>query len=544
MSFHTYSKSIVEDYLSTVAYVDDLIFSNRIATKAVDIGDPDMRAVSAKNPILEKVEKVEETVPVPQLIPNINPLTFTNAFLEKGINCALIELSEDRSNIESIKKTLKKSDVIILDWQMHSDLGRNACELVELILSEDKNKSLSLRLLVIYTDQPVYNTLIRESVVPIFDSLKISYNVSASGTEIISGHTKIIVFQKPKLGTTENGKISGEDLPEKIIEELTLLTEGLVSNTALKAVTVIRRSAHKLLGAFNKDLDAAYLAHRAMTPLPEDAEALLKSSIVDSIDSVISYSDVASACNIDQIEKWFIDNTLEDNEITIVRATNRVTINDEERKKWLIKGYKEFTNNILQSYGKGELDENQFENYDRNGLLKNTNDCFIKSGTYSSEDFAILTHHKSNFITPTYVPILTLGVVVQRQDNDKYYLCIQQRCESVRIQEREVRNFLFLPLTENGSYPIIFKKSQGDYIKLKVNINNSHCLLILKFKQTNKGLVQAINEDGGYNFFDTYGKQYKWILDLKESHAQRIANKFASQLSRIGLEESEWLRRS
>jgi hypothetical protein len=38
-------------------------------------------------------------------------------------------------------------------------------------------------------------------------------------------------------------------------------------------------------------------------------------------------------------------------------------------------------------------------------------------------------------------------------------------------------------------------------------------------------------------------EKFIWILDLKEAHAQRIANLYAARLSRVGLDESEWLRR-
>lgn len=37
--------------------------------------------------------------------------------------------------------------------------------------------------------------------------------------------------------------------------------------------------------------------------------------------------------------------------------------------------------------------------------------------------------------------------------------------------------------------------------------------------------------------------QFKWISELKNDHAQRISNDFAAKLSRVGLDESEWLRR-
>ncbi len=33
------------------------------------------------------------------------------------------------------------------------------------------------------------------------------------------------------------------------------------------------------------------------------------------------------------------------------------------------------------------------------------------------------------------------------------------------------------------------------------------------------------------------------MADLNDAQAQRVANNYASQLSRVGLDESEWLRR-
>jgi hypothetical protein len=540
MTFHNHSKQIVEDFLGTVAYVDDLIFSTK---KEVQPGIIPFTGTMREAVVSSEItEKIEQNIPK-QLVPNIDPLVFTNAFIEKGIHCALLELSDDKSNIESIKKTLKKSDVIILDWQMHNDLGKCSAELIKFMLTEDKVTSLSLRLLVIYTDQPNYNTLITENLISIFDELQIKYTLN-SDVEIQSGHTKIVVLQKPKINTKEDGKVSGEELPERIIEEMTMLTEGLVSNTALKAVSVIRRNTHNLLGIFNKGLDSAYLAHRSLLPTPDDAEPLMISSIVDSMNSILTYSNCISNCNYEQIEKWFDSNSYADKEIVIVKKTNKVNVNDEERKAWLKKGSEEFTKYILAKNGKQPLTDSNYENYEKHDLLKNSTDCFITENSNCSEEFAIITHHKSNLMSQAYIPYLTLGAVLQDIADGKYYLCIQQRCDSVRIKETEIRNFLFLPIEEKGSFPIIIINSEGVYLTLKVNATNCHSLLIKQFSQTKNGIIEAINETGNFYFNDTNDTKYKWILDLKESHAQRIANKFAAQLSRVGLDESEWLRRN
>ncbi|MFT5250534.1 MAG: hypothetical protein ACI93P_002276 [bacterium] len=39
-------------------------------------------------------------------------------------------------------------------------------------------------------------------------------------------------------------------------------------------------------------------------------------------------------------------------------------------------------------------------------------------------------------------------------------------------------------------------------------------------------------------------EEFEWILDLKDWHAQRIVTDYAATLSRVGLNESEWLRKS
>lgn len=43
-------------------------------------------------------------------------------------------------------------------------------------------------------------------------------------------------------------------------------------------------------------------------------------------------------------------------------------------------------------------------------------------------------------------------------------------------------------------------------------------------------------------FESKYGEEYEWVLELKDLQAQRIVDAYCSRLSRVGLDESEWLR--
>jgi hypothetical protein len=60
--------------------------------------------------------------------------------------------------------------------------------------------------------------------------------------------------------------------------------------------------------------------------------------------------------------------------------------------------------------------------------------------------------------------------------------------------------------------------------------------------------ARKFGKSNNYFFLQFYknkkiDENFKWILDLKDAHAQRIANTYAAKLSRVGLDESEWLRR-
>jgi hypothetical protein len=44
-------------------------------------------------------------------------------------------------------------------------------------------------------------------------------------------------------------------------------------------------------------------------------------------------------------------------------------------------------------------------------------------------------------------------------------------------------------------------------------------------------------------FLESQGKKFIWVGELKFAYAQRIINQFATQFSRVGLDEFEWLRR-
>ena len=61
---------------------------------------------------------------------------------------------------------------------------------------------------------------------------------------------------------------------------------------------------------------------------------------------------------------------------------------------------------------------------------------------------------------------------------------------------------------------------------------------------SSKKQVTASRSDSTWTIKSTKGPSFEWVAQLKDEHAQRIANEFAGSFSRVGVNESEWVRRS
>jgi len=570
MSFQEYSKSIVRDFLGSVAFIDDRIFSSKpvivetLPTKDQEIASPTpiSSKVPTENPTipvteriavtprahvpatkdeLESTDRSKETVIKTEDM-DIDPKKFMSAFTKEGIHCSLCEY--DEADLELYKALLQKSDVAILDWNMNSGKpeGTEASLLIGDLLAIDKESSL--RLIVIYssTPKPQWNEILIKRIKPLFGDRE----TTLTDFSIISGHTKIVFVYK------------GDPiiLPARLIDEFVEMTSGLVSNTALKAITLIRDNTNKILGSYHKELDPAYLSNRIHLVnnklSPELSEDLIRDMIMGSIFDLIHSSQLKEACDLSKIDIWLDEKDKFKQNRVQVKDTH-LDLEKTERLCWLNLGFDEFHNQIIERSGVKKNPDFK----DKKSIRANPTPYFTPIGNLlekPNEEFAILSHQKANFLGKEIKPILTLGVVIKYQEEisnpqepdnvirkDHYMLSVQQPCDSLRLDKDEARSYIFLELKEdpgNKETKIIIKES-GEYRKFAPMLN-SHFLKTFMFKETNDGVVQAVNQ----KFTSIAGVEFEWLCDLKSNHAQRIINEFSSYLSRVGLDEPEWLRNS
>lgn len=526
-SYDASTISIVNDYIKTITFVDDEIVFND--------------EVSDEN--------------------KINANLLMKIFASKGKFTTFLQY-KNHSEKDNILKLLVQSDTCVIDWylkinavdggecdpdededdvEIQSVRGPYAIELIKDLIERNDGR---LKLIVIYTAE--------------IDALGITKalceGLNTFGLDVIKHEEcllevcdiKISVLFKPTIKVhSENDVVAKRivgygDLPDVIVKELSFFTQGLLSNTIMESINILRNSTGKLLSTFHKDLDAAFLAHRAVIPERADASSLIIDSIIGAIRSLFYYKGVDKIL-CDELICEFIDKSC------------------PSGHKYTFKGKDILKEDLIKVQQLGHETHFKSKSYS-NGFIDEYYKHAAKSYQYTpdslehvNELFSILTHHKSLYREAGVIPKLTLGVIMQGVVSHQYLVCVQQSCDSVRILSGESRRFMFLPLNmqENKKkFDLVFCDS-GEYKYMQIGYANNYNLRTIKFS-TEHGSVFAVREGVDFIFepdyssddFDPPQEKFRWICDLKDMHAQRILNTFASNMSRIGLDESEWLRKS
>lgn len=493
-------------------------------------------------------------------------------FANDGKICSVYKFSSEK-DVDNIVKIAQKSDITILDWKMSpNDLytsidneaddeeediviskGHYALEILSKVIASEQNK---LKLYVIYTDEIEFNRIIDE----------IKSKLQNDGHTIVPDTTysfccncnKVTVFGKAEIKTkTDHNRelfersYAYDELGEALYSEFTNFTQGIVAGIFLKSISTIRKNTFPLLNTFRQDIDPAFVSHTGMLPNPDDAQDHIVEIIGSEIKSLIR-STLDNKVTKELIE-CYVDSLPNENipfAIPMDPPINSFPKNftKEELKKLLQVGIVKYCN-FEQKGAKLQIELSKKGvqalpiSIIRAQGLSQTN--AQERAKKSNIEFAKLTtickrYFKSN------LSILTLGVILKSHTDsgkDEYWICIQPKCDSIRISqkendEQEGRFFTFLQLTKRDKGEIIINKDIS--LKIEYNITKSRQF---KFKSTDQDKVVHVSEqDDKMIFMDSSGKSFELIGELKNDFAQGIANNFASQISRVATNHSEWLR--
>lgn len=514
------------------------------------------------------------------------------AFADKGKLCSVYKVKPEDRYIADAYNLSKVSDVTIVDWIIKGERSEVA-ELVlgldneddeadsggNMVNSETRFKGFIVKgiirkyitdseanypkLLIIYTSEPNPRSIVEEikeefSELRAFDGSSLVYKglrvvVLRKSTNDTEPYETVEPMQEAASGseqvvensdddsdasvaevinqTSTDLAVSIEDLPDRICDEFSKLTGGLVETLVIQALAGIRNNAFKILGSFDKKVDAAYLAHKTILPTPEDAHELLAEIIGSEIKSAIPH---CSDEYLDILISHFVKEHL-------IKKSGSISVNNqsysiEELCSLINKG-------ALKKQGQ---DVKLASKENKKTKIKVGNDIveLFRSSSYTTREshleFAGLASNKRNYENKK-THFISLGIMIQNIRTKELFVCIHPKCDCVRLNPNSEHNIIFVKLEESlkehelGEIVILDKNYTIDYKTSKI--------FQLKFKADRSGLIKS-KEAGEFIVIKSKSgrERYKYIGHLKNDFAQDIANKVASIICRVGRNPSEWLR--
>jgi hypothetical protein len=324
-----------------------------------------------------------------------------------------------------------------------------------------------------------------------------------------------------------------------LIEEFSELTAGLICAVAVYSLSEVREHTHSLIANLGRHLDPAFLAHRALLSQPQEATEYALDLVADEIGSLVQACDVDSICGESAIRER-VARMSHDPKV----ALQSLGWTPEDKA-----GAADLAVNGIASKIKEDKRPKAAKKLDAVALVYSESEAIARA---SERDFAVAATLLRRKDGSKSLPQLTLGTILRRvvaaAGRPEYLVCIQPRCDCVRLGLME-RSFLFLPATTNEERNHLILNDGGTPRRLRLG-DRPQDIEAIRFAPTEKGMVLATRTKGEGSGPDTLdfaaagagGEKFRWAGQLKASHAQRLANRFAAQTARVGLSEPEWLR--
>lgn len=441
------------------------------------------------------------------------------SFSELGVICGV--LGPEQSAMEA----MRQADIVVLDWLLKDGDSRYTLELLGDLLGgkDDRN---ALRLVAIYTGEARLDD-IAQKVLHELQRMELDPEENNLPNSIPYRHGRVVLYAKSnvKLATDlMERSVAVETLPSKLLDDFADMTQGLLPGIALTSLAAVREGEHRVLDRFNAKLDPAFLAHRACLPEPEEAEGQMVGHVADELRGLMDEAVAdASPADADAAERWL---------------------------------RRHFSENAQVEFGKRTLDLEEMVDLATVGLKSsvlsdNNNDFKSLSSGFAGSDAEDLDERLAwimSFRTISNLPppLLWLGTVVTHTTDgqERHLLCMRPRCDCVRLNGETT--FLFLPLSaprKRGQQVVV--RLENQFKRLAIGLEPGGWILRRFHPLEGTGSVTATKHEGDDHFLftDAGGLQYQWLGELKSEYAQRVAQAFAENMSRVPVDESEWLRR-
>jgi|SRR5579859_107199 len=549
MSFTVRSRAVAERFLqSAVVFDDEASFgpaeSTDEAVPEVSVdpteGEATIEEIAGEKPhlLIEPAPREQGDVEV-----GVNAKVLGDAFARTGLICGFLKSGDDGldQSRELVVRSARRADIVVLDWSINRDEGAATSEIIRQVLAADSDEEeRRLRLIAIYTSR-LETEVILDRLQAVVDEFFEDCTLKREQFSLVKGPLRIEIYAKQTAhvvnSAVEDRSLSEDALPSKLVDDFAEMNAGLVPSVALAGLAAIRADTHRVLGVLNSDLDPAYIAQRLLIPDQAEAAEQLVALVAAELRAVMDDRNVGDEAGPDAIKDWLRWRIASGASLGVVDGTDR-EVEDLD---------------ALLKYGLAAKATDQAQEIkeirDRRGLphSKETDGVAAlfaedaATAARANDRYAMRLSLRSHYRKPARV--LQLGTLI-RDPAGTYLLCVQPVCDSVRLTEQE-REFIFMP-TERAQtkFDIVVHDPEDDSRHTLRVERRPYKIRKIAFAPTSDlECVQASEVAGQHRFSDTSDLEYVWIARLEEGYAQRVAHGLGTELSRVGLSESEWLRR-
>ena len=476
--------------------------------------------------------------------------------MELGLICSVLKPKEGEEFEDKVVNAASIADIVCLDWEIYNDEGDAASRIIQGIIDEDNERNGRLRLIAIYTGDSTNHKILEKIFNAIPQEIRRNQKFRKHQLHIQSetGVRIVCLFKSHgiqlKDSRSEN-QISEETLPERLLQEFSRLSDGLLSGVALATAGSMRRSTHHVLSQFSEAMDGPYFHHRAMLDNPEDAEGYAVDVILSQLESFVDRERIAKEYAGHQAIESRIREYSEKLTLHYRNANKPPSTYGIERNVSI-----RMVQEGIESVYKAQKLPNPpggkaFKRYFATLFFLNLDD--FRSHMHCFAGITSVRAHPDHYLFKLghRAPKLGLGTIVQTQKQE-YLLCLQAACDSVRIDDEA--SFLFVPLYRADEaddppehvVPISEKGESKGFIGLQTSSGAYRIARSICFRGSNS--TRTVNAEGSEGCSDFYFKDiedqtYLWVADLKHRRALRTVQKLAQDMGRLGFDEFEPYRK-
>lgn len=536
---HEYSRHAAQEFIQTAVFIDDRIYEKNPGKSEItrELVVPKSRKRATRADDQNQVVADDETVKDSDLVdPSPDTYDIVTSFAKKQVICSLYQPKKVAkfSEQSDVFQLCRPADVVIVDWDMWGDKGGRAKELIDgLIKQAVEDVPEQLRLIIVYTQEQNLFAVANELFEKLQETLDEGFEPQNDGLSFHTSNSRLSVLGKPgrdRPDTDPTRIVEEQNLAEVAVDEFAALASGLLQAATLLGLAEIRKNSRKVLSKFGSDLDSGFLTHFALSLPLEDASTHVIPLLVAEIQAVLEDALPTPLMTNQVLDDWC-------DHVWVPSANVKTVLGNGNDPHAIGKAI------LKDGFTKAKEAHNTIPKTNGNSNTRKASTIFLSNANdLANHRFAHLMSSRTFYDQNKRT--LRLGTIVRRKSDDQYLLCLQPLCDSVRITEQE-RVFLFVELKEpdKGQMTHVVHPVNGSPLELCLQAKSYHSATI-KFKPSKGRKVVAAKKtrDGGCAFYDKSNRRYEWIDQLKIEHAQRAVTHLASDLSRVGLTESEWLR--